>query len=1117
MKNLHISVSVPCIALFAAFTTLPTTALAQGTRLLRHPAISRELIAFEYGGDLWTVSRNGGPARRLTATPEMETDPQFSPDGSLIAFSRVSGGNSDVNVVSAMGGEPKRLTFHPGIDRVRGWTPDGKRIVFASERASVPQASFLRLLSVSTDGGVEEALPMPRAFTGTYASDGRRFAYEEISTAFIPAWYEASMWRHYRGGRTHPIRVMNLADYSVEKLPWQDSNDSDPMWVGNTIYFLSDRSYTTNLFSYQLDTKELKQLTSHDDFDVANASATVDAIVYEQAGYLHLLDLKSGSTRQLDIDVTGDFEWARPRFKKVASMIREAALSPTGARAAFAARGDIFTVPAEKGDSRNLTQSSGAHDRSPAWSLDGAQLAWLSDASGEYQLMVGDQLGMAKPRAIALPTAAFYSDVAWSPNGKSVTVEDNHLNLWAIDIANGRASKIDSETYSTPGRSFDAVWSPDSRWVAYSKSLPNHLRAIFVHSIADGQSFQLTDGFADAISPAFDAGGRYLYFLASTDYGPNTGWVDMSAVDRPVRRTVYLVVLRADDPSPLLPESSEEPTSGTRPAMPGAAAPPAPSSAAIRPDSGVRAQAPAPTTVRIDENGIRQRIISVNVPAGDLGDLTAGTAETFFFSDHPSSTGAPALRLLRFQIKDRAVSTVLEGIRSFSLSADRKKLLYAVGNGPTVRWGIISTERPAKVGDGLLDVAQLEMKVDPTEEWAEIFREAWRFQRDYFYDAKMNGTDWNAVRAKYGALLPYVRHRADLGYLIAQTGGELVVGHSYLTGSGDEPTEPAVSVGLLGADYSVENGRYRIKRIYTGESWNPELRAPLSAPGARVSTGDYLLEVNGHPLAPPTNVYELFEGTAGRQTVLRVNSTPSLEGSRLITVIPVASEEGLRTRAWIEDNRRMVDSLSGGRLAYVWLPNTSTPGYAAFTRYFYSQQNKEGAVIDERYNHGGMVADYIIGQLDRKLMGFFAMRDGLPFTSPTAGIFGPKVMLINESAGSGGDALPYYFRVAGIGPLVGTRTWGGLVGTTGVPSTIDGGGITAPSLAFFNMKGSWAIENEGVAPDIEVENDAAAVIRGRDPQLERAVQEALRLLAQSSVPRASRPAPIDRASKGKPR
>ena len=585
----------------------------------------------------------------------------------------------------------------------------------------------------------------------------------------------------------------------------------------------------------------------------------------------------------------------------------------------------------------------------------------------------------------------------------------------------------------------------------------------------------------------------------------------MSSLDRTARRSPYLVVLGANEPSPLLPESSEEPAA---PAVPEPIPAPVKVSAQAAPkqraDSGVKVEAAGHVVIRIDEEGIRQRILPISVAAADLNDLSAGSAGSFFYTE--PSAGAPpgVLRLQRYQIKDRAAATFLDGIRSYAVSADKKKLLYSAGGGAATTWGVVSTERAAKVGDGLLNVAQMEMRVDPAAEWAEIFHESWRTQRDFFYDAKMHGADWQAVLAKYGELLPFVRHRSDLGYLIAQTGGELVVGHSYLQGTGDEPSQGPVSVGLLGADYSVENGHYRIHRIYNGENWNPDLRAPLSSPGVHVAVGDYLLEVNGQPISTQMNVYELFEGTAGHQVVIRVNSAPTTQGSRLVTVIPVASEDGLRTRAWIEDNRRRVDELSGGRLAYVWLPNTSTPGFAAFTRYFYAQQNKEGAIIDERYNHGGFVADYIVNELDRKQLGYFATRDGRPWTSPGAGLYGPKVMLINESAGSGGDALPYYFHQRQIGTLVGTRTWGGLVGTTGTPPTMDDGSITAPSIAFYNMKGEWDVENKGVPPDIEVENTAAEVINGHDPQLERAVQEAMRLLQLSPGNHVPRPAPIDR-------
>jgi tricorn protease len=903
---------------------------------------------------------------------------------------------------------------------------------------------------------------------------------------------------------------MNVADNSVTKLPWTDSNDAYPMWIGNTVYFLSDRAFTTNLFSYNTDSKELKQLTRHDDFDIANATAGPDAIVYEQAGYIHLVDAKTGQSRRLNIDVTGDLPWARAGIRRVANMIRSSALSPSGVRVAIEARGDIFTVPVEKGDYRNVTRSTAVNDRDPAWSPDGSQLAWFSDATGEYQLMIGEQTGIAKPRTVTLPSVAYPSELEWSPDGKQISFQDNHLNLWSLDVASGKATKIDSDTFDDPGRSIAPVWSPDSRWIAYSKSLDNHLRAIFAYSFADGKAYQLTDGLSDAISPAFDASGKYLYFLASTNYGPNVGWLEMSSIDRPVRRSIYLIVLSATDPSPLLPEAGDE--AGAPPSPPPT---PAPSAAAAAVPAAPRPR-PEPTT-RIDVAGISQRVLSIAVPPADYSNLTTGPAGTFFYAEPMPGGGPGAFRVQRYVLRDRAATPFIEGVRSYSLSGDRKKVLYQAGGGPDGgRWGVVPSDRPARLGDGPITVAQIEAYVDPRAEWAQIFKETWRIQREYVYDAKMHGADWNAVWAKYSPLVQYVGHRNDLGYLIATAAGELVVGHSYLTGPGDEPTDTPVNVGMLGADYTIENGRYRIKRIYSGENWNPDLRAPLSAPGIQVADGDYLLEVNGAPVAPPTNIYKAFEGTANRQTILRISRTPNAEGSRLVTVVPVATEDALRSRAWVENNRRLVDSLSIGRLAYVWLPNTAGGGYTYFTRYFFAQQQKEGSVIDERYNQGGQVADYIVNELDRKLMGYFARRDGKTITSPSAGIFGPKVMIVNESAGSGGDALPYMFKQRKLGPLVGTRTWGGLVGTLGIPQTIDGGGVTAPSLAFYDLSGKWAIENEGVTPDVEVEYSAAEVIKGRDPQLERAVQEALKLLEQNPVKRVGRPAPIDRASKGNP-
>lgn len=1078
------------IVAVGVFGSIVATAAVEETRLLRRPTVSQTEIAFAYAGDLWIVGREGGRARRLTATLDVETDPRFSPDGSLIAFTATVKGNTDVYVISSNGGAPRRLTYHPGLDMVRGWTRDGQRVIFGSSRGVLPTpgtSSYVRLWTVDRDGGMPQMLPMPRAYSGTFSPDGREFAYEELSTEFETkeGQWQSAQWRHYRGGRTHPIRVMNLADYSETKLPWRNSNDRDPMWIGDTLYFISDRDFTANLFGYHTATGQLEQLTHHDDFDIMSASAGPDAVVYEQAGYVHLLDTRSGKSRRLHIQVEGDFPWANPRTEDVSEMIQDATVSPDGKQIAFEARGDIFIKHSASNEAFNLTQSPGAHDRSPAWSVDGTRLAWLSDVSGEYQLFVADVRQRKRPRAVALPLKGDFSKPLWSPDGRHVLLRDNHLTLWMIGLTGGQATRIDADAYDDPPRRIDPVWSLDSRWIAYSRCMQNHLRALFLYSLDQRKAWQITESRVDALSPAFDRNGKYLYFLVSTDYGRSVEWTGMSWFEQRVTRSVHAAVLSASGTSPL--SAPDQRVAGT----------------------------PRHTNSAIDIDGLNRRIVALNIPSGDYFGLIAGPPGTFLYAEHDKGgiqkILAPAsFSLHRYAVDSHTRDTFLRSIDTYDLSANAAQVLYR--SAPDHKWALASVVRSADGSDAEVSTKGLNMRIDPRAEWANIFRETWRIQRDYFYQPTMHGANWQAVYAKYASLLSYVKHRFDLGYLLAMVGGELSVGHSALSG----PHAGPGTVGMLGADYVVEHGRYRIQRIYRGDPWNPQLQAPLAVPGSNVKEGDYLFEVNGNPVAPPMSVYALFEDRAGKPTQIRVGPTPQVVDSRLVTVIPVADEESLRTyEDWTEKNRKRVDELSGGRVGYVWVPNTGPTGYQAFNRQFYAQLDKEGMIIDERYNQGGLLDDTIADALTRPLFGYLKMRDGADAPIPFGTIRGPKVMLINESAGSGGDALPHYFKVNQAGPLVGTRTWGGLVGPTAepAPEPIDGSGISAPSAGFYDTHGAWLLENVGIAPDIEVENTPAEVIAGHDTQLERAVHEALQLLESHPIPQVRSPPPPDRVSR----
>jgi tricorn protease len=1063
--------------------------------LLRSPAIGRSQIVFSYAGDLWSVGRDGGEAKRLTSGVGVETDPCFSPDGTQIAFTGEYDGNIDVYVIPASGGIPRRLTYHPAPDLPLGWTPDGKRILFVSGRDSATPVPHL--FTISKEGGQAEPLPLPTGVAASYDATGSHLAY--VPTA---QWQRA--WKRYHGGQTTPIWIADLATSHVEKVPRANSNDSNPMWIGDQVYFLSDRSGPVTLFAYNTSTKKVRQLVKNDGLDIKSASAGAGAIVYEQFGALHVYDLTTSKDKPIAITISGDMPEVRPHYENVAARIANVSISPSGARAVVEARGEILTVPAEKGSIRNLTNTPGVMERSPAWSPDGKWIAYFSDESGEYALHLRDANGKSDTRKINLGSPpSFFYDPIWSPDSKKIAYTDKRLNFWYVDIDKGIPVKIDTDTYLTPYRPETAHWSSDSRWVTYVHELKNHLGAVFVYNLDEGKPHQITDGMSDSRYADFDKGGKYLYFTASTNSGPSSGWLDMSSINHPITRAVYVVVLRKDLPSPLAPESDEE--KAAEAAKPDAPKPDKP--AATTPVGAPAAPKPAvpavKEAVKIDLDGIGQRILALPIPAHNYIALAAGKAGAVFLLEGPQVPGpfdGGGGTLHRFDLSARKL-TPLGNTTSFDIAANGEKMLIA--QGPQL--SIVSTATPITPGTGALNLSGMEVMVDPVAEWKQMYREVWHIERDFFYDPGLHGLNLPMMQQKYASYLDGLASRADLNYLFEEMLGEITVGHMFI-GGGETPHARPVRVGLLGADYKIENGRYRFARVYNGENWNPNLTAPLTQPGVNVQTGEYLLAVNGRDVRPTEEVYKSFEATAGKQITLKVGPNPDGSESREVIVVPVDSENGLRNLAWIEDNRRKVDELSGGRVAYVYLPDTANGGYTNFNRYYFAQVGKEGAVIDERFNGGGLIADYIIDYMRRPLMGYFTQREGEDYRTPVGSIYGPKAMIINEYAGSGGDAMPWMFRHANIGPLVGKRTWGGLVGIFGFPQLMDGGSVTAPNTAFWNPNGTWDVENHGVEPDVEVEYDPQLVRAGHDPQLERAVEIVLAALKKNPLPIHKKPA-----------
>jgi len=873
------------------------------------------------------------------------------------------------------------------------------------------------------------------------------------------------------------------------------------MWVGDRIYFLSDRNSEFNLFSCNGSGADIRQHTTFTDFPVISASAAPGKIVFEQAGYLHSFDLAGGVQAKMKVEIAADLLELRPRYLQGFNYIRSADISPTGSRAAFGFRGEIITLPAEKGDPRNITQTAGSHEKYPAWSPDGKQIAYFSDASGEYQLCIKQQDGKGEPQVFDLPGTGFYAYPKWSPDSRRISFTDNGRNLWLLDIPASTVRKIDSDEMYFPGpfREMFGDWSSDSRWIVYTKMMNTFFRVVYLYSADQQKSFAVTDGLSDAAEPVFDPSGDYIYFFASTDAGPVINWFDLSSADMRMSSSIYLVTLRKDLVSPFAKESDEEkgPEEKTDAEKP---APAVAAKGASKASAKTQAKAPAAEkseVLKIETEGLQERIVNVPVSPGNYAELGVAGAGEILYVVRPADGGASVLR--KYNLKERKDEEVME-LDSYIVSADRKKMLYVKGQ--TV--GITAAGRKPEPGKGILNTGAISVRIDPLEEWPQIFDEAWRVNRDYFYDPGMHGADWKAMKEKYSQFLPHLTCRSDLNRVIQWMCSELGVGH-HRVGGGDRLGSPQrIGGGLLGADFSIENNRYRLKNIYGGLNWNPDLRSPLTEPGLNVKTGEYILAIDGKDVTADKNIHSFLENSDGKIVELTVSPNPGYEGSRVIRVVPVGSEMGLRNRDWVEGNLKKVTEATDGKVAYVYVPNTAEQGHEYFKRYFFPQANRKAIIVDERFNGGGMIADYYIDLLTRPLQSYWNMRYGNDLKTPSASIQGPKVMIIDETAGSGGDMLPWMFRKFGVGTLVGKRTWGGLVGTLGFPELMDGGMVTAPNLAIWTEDG-FVVENVGVAPDIEVEQWPADVLDGKDPQLEKAIEVALRELEKNPPAEPVRP------------
>lgn len=1084
--------------ILAAGLTAAGPALAQDdTRLLRDPAISQSNIAFVYAGDLYVADRNGANARRLTSHAANETGPVFSPDGQTIAFTANYNNNTDVYTIPVTGGQPTRLTYHPGGDTAVDWTADGSAVAFVSRRNSNAGRSA-QLYHVSTEGGLPEQQMKARIFRSSYSDDGRMLASIAFGPAYNGLYGGSSGWRGYRGGTTPSVQIMDLRRKEVSEIPGTRVNDLEPMWVGDQVYFLSDRDSdeVLNIHRFDPDTGAVTKVTNEPVWDIKAADVSGTSIIYEAGGQLKILDTITGSVTPLSISLNPDLPQLQTHWESVGRQMTAAHLSHSGKRVAVTARGEVFSVPVEDGAVRNISDTSGVREYGAEWSPDGTEVAYIVEKDRGQVLRIEDQSGIEEPREMPLGSD-FYNIATWTGDGSKIVYQNNHLEYFIIDASSGEISKIGEDVRREFGQGTRTVAaSPDGKWLALMMDQANFLRDLFFYNIETKELTQVTNGMADLGSPAFSRDGKLLYFTGSTNSGPTHVGLDMSSQERPYRSAIYAAVLEADGKSPLLPKTGDE------------------ESKSEDENGSDEADSEEEDGVTVALSGLGNRLVALPVAEAAYGDLAVGKDGALYYIKYvqpgveTSPPGTPFqadAELLRFDLDEKEEATVTKGVTGFQISNDGSHMM-ALRPG-----GNISVGKVGKKFDGKpVNMSGVRMEIDPQAEWAQIFDDVWRMEANYFYDPNLHGADWEAVYNRYKPLLTHVGRREDLNTLMVEMIAELQAGHNRL-GGGDVHREQGTPPSLLGADIALDRGRHKIEKIYTGETWNPFLNAPLAKPGIDVNEGDYILAINGKSLGENDNIFEALEGTAGTQIRLEVSSRRDGRDSRLVTVEPISSEFQLRLWDWVEGNRRAVDEATDGKVGYVYLPNTAGAGFTLFNRMFFAQTDKDGMIIDERANGGGQAANYITDVLSRTYLSGWKDRDGLTFNTPGGAMFGPKLMMIDQDAGSGGDFLPYSFRQMGIGKLLGKRTWGGLIGISANPGLVDGGFLTVPYFRYFDPEGDWSIENEGVAPDIEVALDPVAANSGRDTQLEAAIAEVLSQIETdpSPVPTQAPPYPTE--------